>query len=86
MEAEIKQINKLRKDRMKLEGDKASIQARLDMIDAELKAYEDAKKHSLCIQCNTPIGERKHHPFKKGKVCHACFMTVPGKFKDWNEA
>ena len=84
MESPINYINKLKTQRIKLIGQRDILQQRISAMDEEIEQYNTQMAKVQCIECHVQLGGKKHHEFKKGSVCHACFMTCLGKYREWS--
>ena len=79
-------INKLEETNNKVTSQLQAKQLLKDKIlkrgeEERIKSLEDEKeereKAMMCLVCGNQINEgKKHHNFKKGSVCHACFMGI----------
>ena len=51
------------------------------------KEKKEIENQSKCINCNNLLdGDSKVHTFKKGNVCHSCFLTCNSdNLKRWND-
>ena len=45
-------------------------------LEAERKKIEETSK---CMSCGNVLGDRKFHELKRGKLCHACYMSMSPK-------
>lgn len=63
----------------------AVLEAIKKQIENELQIIKDNEAEFVCINCKNELGGKKYHVFKKGNVCHACFMMVQDGYKNWSD-